>query len=322
MSRPSHMRALITGISGFVGGHLASHLLASGADVYGIDRKPLNDSAHSSAGRYRVFIGDLLDDSSLRVLVKEIDPTHVFHLAGVLGGAPGGSTIQYQVNVVGTVRLLDTLQALGLDPWILIASSSAVYGPALNLPIAEEQSFRPVTHYAASKAAQELVAIQYHLAYGMQIVRTRTFNLVGPGQSRSMLPSDLAHQVALAELGGPPVLRVGNLTPRRDYTDVRDAVRAYTLLATSSRPGEVYNVCSGHSCSVQECVDLLMALSRVPLKLEVERSRMRAVEISDQVGSSERLWKTTGWRPELPLEKSLGDLLDDWRNKLSKTEEA
>ncbi len=314
-----HARVLITGICGFVGTHLAAHLLAMGAEVFGINLKNHNDDPHPEGRHPHVLIGDVTDAGFLESTLKDIDPTQVFHLAGVLGGAPGGSDVQYATNVVGTVRVLEALRATGLAPWILIASTSAIYGPPAHLPIDEEQGFSPLTHYAASKAAQEMVGIQYHRAYGMCIVRTRTFNLVGPRQSPSLLPSDLARQVALAELGGPLVLRVGNLAPRRDFLDVRDAVRAYALLAGSGRPGEVYNVCSGRSYSVQECVDVILALARVPLKVEVEPSRVRPVDISDQVGSWERLQGATGWRPGIPFHQSLADLLADWRERLRGT---
>jgi GDP-4-dehydro-6-deoxy-D-mannose reductase len=316
------MRALITGISGFVGSHLARYLLTLGADVCGIARRPESEWSFPGSERLEVCTGNILDEDFLRNCIETIRPTHVFHLAGTLGGAVGSSLGQYESNAWGTVRLLDALRALRPAPWVLVAGSSAVYGPAGNLPIGEEQAFQPLTHYAASKAAQELVAIQHHLAYGMNIVRTRTFNLVGPGLSRALAPSELAYQVAHAEAGGPSVIQVGNLAPRRDYSDVRDVVRAYVALAAASRPGEVFNVCSGHSRSVQECAEILTGMARAPVRLEVNSARMRRVEIEDQVGNGERLVNRTGWQPLIPIEKSLGDLLDCWRHKLNVAGEA
>jgi len=311
------MRALITGISGFVGSHLARHLLPLGADVCGIARRAEGEWSFPGSERLEVCTGNILDEDFLRNCIETIRPTHVFHLAGIMGGAAGSGLDQYESNTWGTVRLLDALREQKPAPWVLVAGSSAVYGPAGKLPIGEEQAFQPLTHYAASKAAQELVAIQYHLGYGMNVVRTRTFNLVGPGLSRALLPSELAYQVAHAEAGGPYVIRVGNLAPRRDYSDVRDVVRAYVALAAVSQPGEVFNVCTGHSRSIQECAEILTGMARVPVRLEVDPTRMRRIEIEDQVGNAERLMKRTGWQPLIPIEKSLGDLLDCWRHKLN-----
>jgi GDP-4-dehydro-6-deoxy-D-mannose reductase len=321
------MRALITGISGFIGSHLAAQLQAAGATVFGLDRVvPSNGQGSDQHSGFRMFVGDLLDESFLQAALKESNPTHVFHLAAVLSGAPGGSAIQYTVNVIGTACFLDGLRAMNLSPWILIASSSAVYGvpqtePEGRKPIDEQRSLRPLTPYAASKAAQEMVAIQAHLAHGLRIVRTRTFNLIGAGQSPSLLTSSLARQVALAENGGPRLLRVGNLTPRRDYTDVRDVVRAYQLLSEKDQAGDVFNVCSGVSHSAKECVDLLMRMSNVPLQVEVESSRIRIEEIDNQVGDSQNLRRATGWRPEISFEESLGQVLDDWRQRLRSGEQ-
>jgi GDP-4-dehydro-6-deoxy-D-mannose reductase len=321
MSDLTSMRALITGSSGFIGSHLADHLMAAGATVFGLGRVVPAHQRISQVLSHRVFAGDLLDESFLKASISEIKPTHVFHLAGVLNGAIGGSAAQYNVNVLGTIRLLDCLMSAGLSPLVLIASSSAVYGAPLSLPISEEHELRPLTHYATSKVAQEMVGIQYYLAAGMRIVRARTFNIIGAGQSPSLLTSWLAQQVVQAEAGGERVIRVGNLSPRRDYTDVRDVVRAYGLLANSSSSGDVYNVCSGASHSVQECVEVLMKMAQVPLELEVEPSRIRKEEIADQVGSSDKLRQATGWLPGIAFEESVTDLLDYYRQSLRNGEE-
>ena len=305
------MRALITGISGFVGGHIADLLQMSNAEVYGMCRNSNNVNK-----KYRVYIGDLADQEFLNNLVKEIKPTHVFHAAGALGGV--STTIQYHVNVIGTVKLLDALLQLETKPLIFILSSSAVYGAVKNMPICESEIYGPISHYGVSKVAQELISNQYNIDHDLKIVRIRTFNLIGPRQSRSMVNSELAYQVAAAEMGGPRVLRVGNLTPRRDYTDVRDAVNAYFLLSKFAKLGHVYNVCSGQSYSVQECVDLLMEMSDVPLKLKVEQQRKRTHEISDQIGSYMRLYEDTKWQPKISFKESVADLLNHWRNQLQK----
>jgi GDP-4-dehydro-6-deoxy-D-mannose reductase len=309
------MRALITGIAGFVGGHLSAHLSASGATVLGVDRAAPKRNATNEAVSPRVWVGDLLDESFVQEALRESNPSHVFHLAGILSGAPGGGAAQYMVNVLGTVSLLNSLKALNLRPWVLIASSSAVYGVPQHLPIDESLDLRPITDYAASKAAQEMVAIQSHLGDGLPVVRTRTFNMIGAGQAMSLLTSNLARQVAEAEKGGPRVLRIGNLTPRRDYTDIRDVVRAYALLA-GNHAGEVFNVCSGVSHSVQEAVDLFVKMSRVSLTVEVDSSRIRQHEIDEQVGDARRLREATGWQPTIPFTESLRELLEYYRQEL------
>jgi len=311
------MRVLITGISGFVGSHLAAYLRDSGATVFGIDRvAPANPGENNQVPADKVFIGSLLDESFLKAALNETKPTHVFHLAGVLSGAPGGPAIQYTVNVLGTVALLETLRSVKISPWVLSASSSAVYGAPSEQPIDEQRLLQPLTHYAASKAAQEMVAIQAQLAKDFPVVRTRTFNMIGRGQALSLLTSNLAQQVVSAELGGSRVLRVGNVNARRDFTDIRDVVRAYALLSKQDHAGDVFNVCSGVSHSVQECIDVLMKMSGVPLEVEIESSRIRTHEIDEQVGDPGKLHAATGWRPEISFADSLGQLLEYSRQEL------
>ncbi len=313
------MRALITGINGFVGSHLAAQLCAQGAQVYGIDiAPPRSDNSYPKLSH--VFIGDILASEFLAGALAAAAPTHVFHLAGVLAGAPGGNLAQYSTNVLGTVQLLEALRTVQPAARVLVNSSSAVYGRPLKQPIQEDDELRPLTAYAASKAAQEMVAIHFGSEYGLTVVRARTFNLVGPRQSPQLVTSELARQVARAELEGTTSVRVGNLSPRRDYTDVRDAVRAYMLLASTGQSSQVYNVCSGKSHSVQESAEILLAMARVPLQLETDPTRIRSAEIDEQVGSPSRLERETEWKPEISFDASLADLLDDWRAVLNRSE--
>lgn len=309
------MRALITGVSGYIGRHLSHRLLAEGATVYGLTRAPERVRAFPAHPGLTLLAGDHADSSFLTAAVRQLMPTHVFHLAGTLGSAPGGYQVQYDANVGLTIALLESLLALDELPRVFIMSSSAVYGNPARMPITEETAFKPLSHYATSKAAQELVAIHYYGAHGLPIVRVRTFNLIGPGNSTALLPSDVGRQVVRAERSGRGVLRVGNLAPRRDYTDVRDAVSAYVLLARTGLPGEVYNVCSGQSFSVRECLDLFLKMSRAPLELEVEPARQRSIEIANQVGSAARLHALNGWAPMISLEASIADLLDELRGR-------
>jgi GDP-4-dehydro-6-deoxy-D-mannose reductase len=306
------MRVLITGIAGFVGSHLAEYLQAIKVETCGVDRT--GRPAQVSAGDPRVFVGDIQDESFLKDVLTQVQPTHVFHFAGVLGGAKGGNRVQYDVNVLGTVKLLEMLRVLQLAPVTIINSSSAVYGRAAANPISEDQALCPITAYAASKASQEMVALHYFQEYGLPVIRARTFNLVGPRQPPTLAISAIARQVAQAERGGARVIRVGNLLPRRDYTDVRDAVAAYWLLAQEGKGGEAYNVCSGLSYSIQECVEQLVSLAKVPLTVEVDPARQRtSAEIPDQVGSAARVFQTTGWQATIPFQQSLRDGLETWR---------
>lgn len=295
-------RVVVTGASGFVGTHLRNDLLASRVEVWNIDRTQLRSA------------------ETLTEVLRAVRPTHIFHLAGVLPAAEGDAALQYDAHVLGTVRLLDAVLAAKLDPCLLIASSSAVYGrtkPDEN-PLSEDSPLQPLTHYAASKIAQETVALHYHFAYGLRTVRVRAFNLVGPGQSQTLLASSVARQIAMAEREGSSVtVRVGNLFPRRDYVDVRDAVRAYAWLAARAEGGSVYNICSGRSVSVQECLGRFERVAGVPLRVEIDTNRLRAVEISDQVGSADRLRRLTGWQPGIAFDVSLRDVLAYWRERLS-----
>lgn len=294
-------RVLITGASGFVGTHLSRCLLAEGAQVHSVERERL--------GQMR----------ALQSLIEGVRPTHIFHLAGILGTAPGGWAAQYEANVAVTSTLLETVLASRTDPWIMISSSSAVYGattPAEN-PLHEDRPLRPLTPYGVSHVAREMLALQFYLAHGLRTVRVRTFNLVGPGQPETLLASALTRQVASAEHEGvPAAIRVGNLFPKRDYTDVRDAVRAYVLLAATAQGGGVYNVCSGRSMSVQTCLDVLTRLVSVPVQIAVDPARVRTLEISDQVGDARGLRQATGWEPKIPLASSLHDMLAFWRSRL------
>lgn len=310
------MRALVIGVSGFVGGHLAERLVASGAEVSGIARRPQCEWNFPGSEKVTAYYGCILNEDFLGNCIRKTRPTHVFHLAGVLGSETDNGLALYETNARGTIKVLDSLRAISPAPRILVAGSSAVYGATENLPIIEDEQLRPLTHYAVSKVLQEMVAMRYHLTHGMDIIRTRTFNLVGPGLSRTLLPSEIAYQIALAECGGSSVIRVGNLFPRRDYTDVRDAVSAYVALAVRGQAGEVYNVCRGRSYSVGEIADALIGLTKVPVRIEVEPVRVRRAEIEDQMGDATRLNKNNGWRPLFDLEKSLEDLIDYWRQKL------
>lgn len=303
------MRALITGVSGFVGRHLAAHLCSRGASVAGV---------RSARGRafegVELFIGDIRDRQFMAAVVDAVAPTHVFHLAGAIAAPVGEPMALYGTNVIGTVAVFEALR--GRACTVLVASTSAVYGVGQVGPVTEDAPCRPVTAYGASKAGQEMVAIHYAHASDLPVVITRTFNLIGPGQSPFLMASSVARQIADAELGGARRVLVGDLTSTRDYLDVRDAVRAYVLLAERCSCLDVFNVCSGTAHDGHHLVDVLAGESAVPLERHVDPRRIRPHEVRDQVGDPSRLREAAGWTAAISVEQSLRDLLDWWRHAL------
>lgn len=301
---------LISGVSGFLGRHLSQELSRRLWKVVGIDQQT-NDLLMEF---HQI---DVHDRSTLYQILIQTRPDVIFHLAGVLKSERPEQF--YTAHVLGTVSLFEVLVKTGLRPLVVIASSSAVYGAGRGArPITENFQPRPVTHYAVSKLAQELVAMRCHRAFGLPVICVRMFNLLGPGLSPLMACSDFARQIASAEhRGQPALLSTGNLTARRDFVDVRDAVRAYALLAEKGRAGQVYNVASGKAISIQECLDALRARARVPVESAPDPSRLQQNDVPVQVGSAERLRRQTGWQVEIPVEQSLADLLEDWRQKVN-----
>lgn len=303
-------RALITGISGFVGSHLAGHLVKKGWQVAGYDLRP-------PPVECEYYPGDLSDPAGMVAAVKKSAPDVIFHLAGVLKS--NGYEDLYRAHVFGTIVLMDAVVACGLSPTVVIASSSAVYGTGNGRkPITEKSGLMPQTHYALSKAAQEMVAQRYFHAYGLNVVYVRTFNLLGPGLSPDMACSAFARQIAMAERSGKQsVISTGNLDAKRDFMDVRDAVRAYGLIAKKGRGGEVYNVCSGRAVAVGECLSILLKQAKVPVEAVLDPAKVQGNDVPIQIGSARKLHEETGWVPKIGLKKSLIDLLNDWRERIA-----
>ena len=308
---------LVTGIAGFCGSTLAELLTAQGCRVAGVDVVPMDaDTSRRLGAACELYQTNLADSDALRRLVTEVEPDYVVHLAALTNPAAPLAAL-YEANVYGTVHLLDAVQTAAPACTVLIAGSSAQYGltrPEEN-PITEAQSFRPITHYAVTKATQDLVGAMYGEA-GVRVIRTRTFNIVGPRQKAAFASASFAKQIVEIERGlRPPVIEVGNLDARRDFVDVRDVVRAYWLALKHGRPGAVYNVCSGQGHSVRELLDGLLALSSVtPIEVRQVEHRLQAADVPAQVGSYERLAADTGWRPEISWEQMMQDLLDYWRD--------
>jgi len=318
------MRVLITGISGFVGQHLAEHLLAEHSEVelFGLRRwrsemPPV--VAHVPA--VRILEGDLLDASSLARVLQASHPDVVLHLAASSSVAGSWDTPaeMVQVNVLGTLHLLEAVRQLSLETRIVLACSAEAYGVVAEteLPIRESQPFRPVSPYAVSKAAVDLLGYQYSRAFGLKTVRMRLFNHCGPRQSARFVVSSLARQVAEIEAGLRPArVLVGNLDVRRDFVDVRDAARAYWLAATRGDPGEAYNVAGGRAHSIREVLEQLVKLTDASVEVVSDPARIRPTEIPVLVGDATRFREATGWRPQIAFEQTLADTLDYWRTTL------
>ena len=224
-----------------------------------------------------------------------------------------------RTNVLGIVHLLDAARRLSLRPAVLVVGSAEEYGPVgkEEIPIREEAPLRPASPYAVSKVAQGALALLYGPAGGMRVVTTRTFHHTGPGRGEAFAESSFARQLAEIEAGRrPPVLEVGNLEAVRDFTDVRDVVRAYWTLLDHGDPGGVYNVCSGRGVRIRELLERLVALARIPVEVRVDAARLRPADIPALVGDPSRLREATGWSPRIELGTTLRDLIDDWRARL------
>ena len=318
------MRALITGIAGFAGSHLAEHLLdRTDLEVHGLIL-PQFGTANLSAICHRLVLheGDVSDYQRVLALLGECRPDLIFHLAAQ--AAPSLSLVQpgetLTNNILGQLNILQAAVELGLAPRILVIGSADEYGQVLpeELPVKETNAFRPINPYSVSKIAQDYLGYQYFLSHGLPVVRLRPFNHIGPRQGPGFVVADFARQVAEAEAGKrEPVVRVGNLQNRRDFTDVRDMVRAYHLALTVGEPGEVYNVGSGRSWSVGEILDQLVSLSRVKLEIVPDTARFRPTDIPVIVCDCSKFRACTGWQPVIPLERTIRDVLDYWREQVA-----
>jgi GDP-4-dehydro-6-deoxy-D-mannose reductase len=316
------LKALITGISGFVGTHLSQYLLEqTDWEVAGTVFGPYG-SIKPWWDRLEIYPAELSRLEVVVFILEQVRPDCIFHLAAqpmvsLSHRDPWGTlenNIRMQLNVLQALVELAMVHTR-----LLVVGSSEVYGPVRpeELPIRETQPFRPANPYAVSKIAQDMLGLQYYLTHGVQAIRARPFNHIGAGQRPGFVVPDFAQQIAAIEAGqAPPVIRVGNLSARRDFTDVRDVVRAYHLLITQGKPGEVYNIGSGQSHSIQKVLDELRSLSQVEITVERDPARMRPSDTPNVICDATKLNRQTGWQPTIPFEQSLGDVLDYWRERV------
>ena len=314
------MKVLVTGITGFAGSHLVDYLLTiPGVEIQGILRwRSRTENIEHFMDKVRFVECDLRDASSVRDTIDQLRPDRIFHLAAqsfvpTSWTAPTESLV---TNVIGQLNIFEAVKKLGIKPRIQLACSSEQYGMVYEneLPIRETNPLRPLSPYAVSKVAQDALGYQYWMSFQIPIVRTRGFNHEGPRRGPVFVCSDFARQIADIEKGRkPPVIRVGNLDARRDFTDVRDIVRAYWLSLEKAEMGEVYNLCSGKDWTIRAMLDLLLSMSNVKVKVEQDPARMRPSDVPVLLGDASKFHKATGWKPEIPFEQTLRDLLEYWR---------
>lgn len=317
------MKVLITGISGFAGSHLADYFLAEGKhEVFGsIKWRSNRENILQIQNKLKLCECDIKDAVAMNAMISEIRPERIFHLAAqsyvpFSWRAPQETLM---TNVIGEVNLFEAVRQARIDPLIQIAGSSEEYGMVYReeIPIKETNPLRPLSPYGVSKVTQDFLGYQYFRSYGLKIIRTRAFNHTGPRRGEVFATSNFAKQIVEIEKGKrKPVIHVGNLDAVRDFLDVRDVARAYALSLEKGKPGEVYNICSGTGVKIKDMLDKLISLSHVDLETKQDPERLRPSDVELLIGSSEKFQKETRWKPEIPFDKTLNDLLDYWRDRI------
>lgn len=315
-------KVLITGITGFAGSFLAEHVLTLGdCEISGtfLTKSSIENVANIQEKVDLVKV-NLMDEKAVATLISDKKPDLVYHLAAL--AAPGKSfdtpAITFTNNVVAEMNILEAIRKEKVSPRILIVSSAEIYGLVTkeDLPIDENTPFNPTNPYAVSKLAQDYLGLQYSLSHGLDVIRVRPFNHIGPRQSLAFAVSSFAKGIADIEKGVvSPVLKVGNLEAKRDFTDVRDMVRAYSLIVEKGKKGEVYNIGSGISHTMKEIVEIMQSKSHAEFTLQQDEARMRPSDNPELLCDNRKMKERTGWAPEIPLEKTIEDILNYWRNK-------
>jgi GDP-4-dehydro-6-deoxy-D-mannose reductase len=315
-------KALVTGVTGFVGSHLAEFLLKNDIEVHGILRwRSKMENIEGIKKDLHLHEADLLDSHSLYSTLEEIKPDYIFHLAAqsFVKSSWSSPANTIETNMVGSCNLFEVVRKLKLDPIIQIAGSSEEYGLVHpdETPMTENNPLRPLSPYAVSKIGMDFLGYQYFASYGLKIIRTRGFNHTGPRRGHVFAESTFAKQIAEIEKGiKEPVVNVGNLDAQRDYTDVRDMVRGYYLAVQKCTPGEIYNICSGKTWTIKWVLDYLLSQSKVKIEVKPDPERMRPSDVEILLGDNTKFKSATGWAPEIPFEQTLTDLLNYWRERV------
>lgn len=314
------MRVLITGAGGFVGHHLSAHIgrVQPNARITGTTLFP-SETVHETVHDQKRI--DLKADDAVRRLLDECRPDAIYHLAAQ-AFVPRSFEDPWETlenNVRAQLNIIEACLALEIRPRILIVSSAEIYGAVSpeQLPMNEETAIRPTNPYSVSKVAQDMLGLQYFLSHGLPILRARPFNHIGPGQNERFVAPAFAKQIAAIEEGNSDaVIYVGNLAAKRDFTDVRDIVRAYHMILSEGKPGEAYNIASGFAHSIRQLLETLLQLSEIEIEVRVDPERLRPVDVPEIRGDSSKLRRDTRWQPKYAFEATLRDVLADCRQRL------
>lgn len=311
------MKSLIIGGAGFVGGYLAQHLLALGHEV-AVTKMP---SEQAPADGVSVYDLDIRNQDAVLQVLKNVRPDLVFHLAAQSSVAVSWKQPQLtaDINIKGILNVLDGLRRYGGNPRVLLVGSGEEYGYVLpeETPVRETNPVRPGNIYAATKACQNMVGRIYAQAYDLDLVMVRPFNHIGPNQSPVFVAADFCKQAAEIEAGmREAVMRVGNLDVRRDFTDVRDVVRAYALLVKKGHAGETYNIGSGHAVKIGDILQTILDQSTASIRVEVDSEKLRPADVPVMEADISKVQSLTGWKPQIRLEQTIGDMLDYWRQRM------
>ena len=307
------MKALITGVNGFVGNYLSKYLVEQGYTVYGT---VIEDNVIMENVNIKKM--NLLNKEEVMETIKSINPDTIYHLAGqsAVGLSWKNPTLTMDVNINGTINLLDVVRENNIDTKVLIIGSSDEYGiiKPEDCPIGEEHVLNPTSPYAISKMTQEQIAKLYINSYNMNLIMVRAFNHIGPKQSKNFVVSDFASKIAEIEKGAEPVIRVGNLEAYRDFTDVRDITRGYVMLMENGTIGELYNIGSGNPYKIQDILDILLSLSNTKIKVEIDPERLRPSDVPIIQCNNSKIKSHINWVPQYDIKNTLKDTLNYWRN--------
>jgi len=314
-------QALITGINGFAGSHLADFLLSKGYQISGIiyDLEENRNIDHIKE-RLTLRECDIRDEARLNEVISQSSPDEIYHLAAIahVPTSYRNPKLTFEVNLYGSLNLFEAAKAVSRDIKVLYVGSASEYGDVrdVEIPMSEDVPLRPVDPYSVSKVSADMLAFQYFKSFNMHMVRVRPFNHIGPRQSPGYVVSNFAKQIAEIEKGWKePVISVGNLEAKRDFTDVRDMVRAYWLALQRGEPGEVYNICSGKALSIKELLQKLLAMAKKDIEVKQHPGKVRPSDVPLSLGDCSELREKTGWKPKIPVEKTLQDALDYWRRR-------
>lgn len=307
------MKALITGVNGFVGNYLSKYLIDKGYNVYGT---VIEDDVQMDNVNIKKM--NLLNKEEVNETIKSINPDYIYHLAGqsAVGLSWKEPTLTMNVNINGTINLLDAVRENNIDTKVLIIGSSDEYGVIKpeDCPIREENRLNPASPYAISKMAQEEIAKLYVSSYKMNLVMVRSFNHIGPMQSKNFVVSDFASKIAEIEKGAEPVIRVGNLDAYRDFTDVRDIVHGYFMLMENGERGQVYNIGSGNAYKIRDILEILLSLSNTKIKVDIDPEKLRPSDVPIIQCDNSKIKAHVNWVPQYDIKNTLKDTLDYWRN--------